>query len=92
MSLVSARFLTLTKRFPAAFFGEKCPDEIIQRAHSSPILEVVGGLVNCGLVVTENSDGVQASQVAEIPLCNSISYSNFQQGGGAEAKVLVDLH
>lgn len=66
--LVSAGFLTLAKVFSAVLFDVREPYSIVDGAHSGTCLEVVDGLVDGGLIVAENANGMQRGEVGEIPL------------------------
>lgn len=68
VSLVSPGLLPLTQTLSTPLFCVNMPNGVVDCAHPSTGFEVVDGLVDGGLVVADDTDGMQGGEVAEIPL------------------------
>lgn len=68
MALIAASFLILAQDLARTFLSMKLPDGFFDCAIAIAVLEIVDGLVDKGLVVSDHANGMNRGQRAKIPL------------------------
>ena len=66
VALISAGFLILAEYLTIHIV--QFPNGVLNCPHTHSCLEIVDGLIHLGLIVGDNSNGVNGSEDAEVPL------------------------